>query len=203
MGPLLLAFPTLLGPIPIDNLKLPPWDSMEIIDVQTGEICLGDANAILVSNGIGSCVVIGLLDPLECLGGMAHTMLPGRAAKKEAVGAHRYLESAVEDLIAYMVSAGAYRTRLLGFMVGAGNVLKRDDDVICKANMESAYATLSALGIPIAAQSLGGYERRRVRFEIGSAMVFCSVGDGPERLLSHLSPHEPEQPSSSMQEPLE
>ncbi|OGJ94178.1 MAG: hypothetical protein A2487_07680 [Candidatus Raymondbacteria bacterium RifOxyC12_full_50_8] len=50
-----------------------------VIDVQTGEVGVGTGNTALVSSAIGSCIVIGLYDPVACAGGLAHAMLPGSA----------------------------------------------------------------------------------------------------------------------------
>lgn len=155
-----------------------------IIDVGTGEVYAFQGPQLLVSNGIGSCIVYGVYDMISGCGGLAHALLPGRAPKALAEDvALRYAENAVETLLAKIALFHYNRATLVGFLVGGGNVLRRPSDTICEHNIACARRLLIRHQIPLAARSLGGDVRRRVRLDLTVGNFYCAVGDEPEKLL--------------------
>ncbi len=158
-----------------------------IIDVQTGEVKAASGDIQLVSNAVGSCIAVALYDPQARVGGIAHVMLPGRAASSD--GRHhgtdslRYASNAIEELLRQIEQAGGVKNRLRVCAAGGANVLERPDDTICEANIASVRATIAHLGLRLCAESLGGTKRRRVRLELGTGKLYCAEGDGPERVI--------------------
>jgi chemotaxis receptor (MCP) glutamine deamidase CheD len=65
-------------------------------------------------------------------------------------------------------------------LVGGGNVLNREDDTICKENIESTVKLLREKGLKIRARALGGTNRRSVSLDIEEGIVSCSEGDGSD-----------------------
>ena len=104
---------------------------MKILYTNTGEIKTGRKNEILHSSGIGSCVVITAYHPGNKVGVMAHVMLPGSAPAGEDNRRTRYAVDAIDELIERMGASGASRDDIEICLVGGGNVLKREDDLIC------------------------------------------------------------------------
>ena len=155
----------------------------KIIEVDTGEVKTGDSSTLLVVNAIGSCIAIMGFDPERKTGGIAHIMLPGKAPDGTETPATRYVYNAFEELVSQLKHAGAQKERLAFCIAGGGNVLQRPDDLICQNNIDSVTACITEAGFPIAAQSVGGRARRRLRFDVGKGSVFCAIGDTPESIL--------------------
>ena len=157
----------------------------EIIDISTGEVKWGNKANILVSYGIGSCIVVAAIHLEKRIGGMAHIMFPGKAPLKENQNKTRYTEDAIEKLLRLLQVKNNDTSQLRVCLVGAGNVLKKSDDTICKNNINSLLTLLKELKIEISATSLGGNLRRTVRFNIESGEVYYTKGDSNLTLLFH------------------
>jgi chemotaxis protein CheD len=154
----------------------------EIIDVNTGEVRIGRGKTVLRSVAIGSCIVVAAYDPSNKIGAMAHIMLPGTAPKKSAEKT-KYAANAIEQMLTSMISAGTNKDDVETCLVGAGNVLKKQDDTICRDNIESATKLLEQDQIPIRASVLGGTQRKGVFMDLETGKITCTEGDGPETLL--------------------
>jgi chemotaxis protein CheD len=153
-------------------------------EVYTGEV-LSTRRATLASNAIGSCIAVMMIDESRHSGGIAHVMLPGRAERNKQDRRFRYAENAVEELIRQMKDLGSPQSELIAVLSGGGNVLRRPDDTICAMNINSVLAVLKRLGVPVAASSLGGTERRKVRLDLSARRAFQALGDGNEEVLWH------------------
>ena len=155
----------------------------KVIDVSTGSIKASGAGAILRSSAIGSCIVIAAYDSSKKVGAMAHIMLPGRAPKDADSKRTRYAADAIDEMINKMTRTGANQCDLEVCLVGAGNVLKKQDDTICKDNIESTMELLEKKHIPVRAAALGGTERKSISLDVESGSVCYTEGDGNEKLL--------------------
>ncbi|MEI6438453.1 MAG: chemotaxis protein CheD [Candidatus Omnitrophota bacterium] len=145
-------------------------------DVQTGEVAVGARGDILRSSAIGSCVVVSLYSPREQVGGQAHIMLPGRSLKDDNPLKLRYCLDAVDAVLGLMALSGSLPQELEACLVGAGNVLKRPEDTTASNNLAAVESILTEKGIMVRARSVGGMERRSVRFDIARACVFFYCG---------------------------
>ncbi len=155
----------------------------KIINVGTGVVEVGRAGVILRSTAIGSCIVIAAYDSSKKVGAMAHIMLPGRAPKDADGERTRYAADAVDEMISRITRTGANKCDLEVCVVGAGNVLKKQDDTICKDNIKSTTELLGKMHIPVRAMVLGGTERKGVSLNVGSGIIFYTEGDSKEKLL--------------------
>ncbi len=155
----------------------------KIIDVSTGMVEAAKAGIILRSLAIGSCVVIAAYDSSKKVGAMAHIMLPGRAPRGADHEKTRYAADAIDEMINRITKIGANKCDLEVCLVGAGNVLKKQDDTICKDNIESITHLLLQKDMPVKATVLGGTERRSVFLDIENGRISCIEGDEEEKLL--------------------
>ena len=120
-----------------------------------------------ITTVLGSCVATCLWDPVLCIGGMNHFMLPGgpsAGASPWEVSA-RFGVYAMEVLINEMIHLGADRRRMVAKAFGGARVLQGFDtlDVGAK-NVEFVLAFLKEEGIPLAARDLGGVSPRKIHF---------------------------------------
>ena len=132
---------------------------LEYIDVNTGQVVVTSERYILRSLAIGSCIVLSAYDQRTKVAGLAHIMLPGKAANGFE-GKNRYAEDAIKHLLHLMTIAGCPKENLDICLVGAGNVLKDESDNVCTSNIESVYMILGRENLQVKASCLGGYERK-------------------------------------------
>jgi len=156
----------------------------EIINVLTGEVKASNEHVIFKSSAIGSCVVVAAFDLKLMISAMAHIMLPGIAPEKSKTPKTRYAFNAIEEMINQMVKLGADTENIEVCVVGGSNVLKRPDDTICQANIDSVLNILTEKNIKIKAKSLGGTRRRSVFFDTKTSNVYHSIGGEDDKLLS-------------------
>ena len=154
----------------------------KIVDVNTGGVEVSSDGVILRSIAIGSCIAIAAYDVRKRTGAMAHVMLPGQAPKKE-VQPTKYAANAIDEIIDLMTRAGAGSCDIRACLVGAGNVLQKDDDAVCKANVKSVMQLLEEKNIPVRATVLGGTERKGVFMDIENGRVFYTKGNKEKKLL--------------------
>lgn len=155
----------------------------KVIDISAGEVKVAGAGAILRSAAIGSCIVIAAYDSSKKVGAMVHIMLPGRAPKDADSKRTRYAADAIDEMINRMTRTGANQCDLEVCLVGAGNVLEKQDDTICKDNIESTTELLGKKHIPVRAAVLGGTERKCISLDVETGSIFYKEGDSREKLL--------------------
>jgi chemotaxis protein CheD len=149
----------------------------ETVDVQTGEVKAGGRNTVLLSTAIGSCIAVVALDIAAFVGGIAHIMLPGRAPENSERPHTRYVRDGFSALMHSLCSMGGKREDIRVCLAGGANVLKDPGDTICRENIRAVREQCGEYRIPVVAESLGGYFRRRVMLNIERRMVTCGVGD--------------------------
>ena len=154
-----------------------------IEEVLTGEVKIGSSGTMLVVSALGSCVAVMIQDRTRRVGGIAHVMLPGVAAPDKAAVRHRYAADSVNELLDRLITSGSRLSDLTVCAVGGANVLERRDDTICSRNIASVMEIIREKRLTIAASSLGGILRRRVRMDIEQGEVLCTIGDEGEQVL--------------------
>ena len=152
------------------------------IEIHIAELFAGDHEYTIVTNGVGSCVVIVLYDALTRVGGMAHAILP-RAKGDQYQNIVRdnegrlfvkYADRAVDILLAEVEARGGVRENLVAKLVGGAHMftlLDGDKHGIGFENTESAREHLGELGIRIETEVVGGTVGRNVRFDCATGIV--------------------------------
>ncbi len=158
--------------------------NQKVSDVQIGQVKAGRGNVMLQSKAIGSCIAIVAYDTTKHVGALAHIMLPGRApAKKKCEERTRYAANAIDAIVSKMSKLGSKKNDIEVALVGGGNVLNKEDDTICKDNIESALKLLSEKQLKLRAQAVGGTARRSVSLNIEHGIVSYAEGNGGEKQL--------------------
>jgi chemotaxis protein CheD len=156
--------------------------AQQIIDVNTGEVKVAGSPTMLRSIAIGSCVVVASLDSEKRIGGMAHIMLPGNAPV-QSLEKTKYASGAIEQMLNQMFEAGASMNDIEVCLVGAGNILQKEDNTICEDNIESVMQILKKKNIPIKALVLGGTKRKSVFLDVENGCISYVKGDEKEKTL--------------------
>ena len=154
----------------------------EIVDVNTGEVKVSGGRVLLRSLAIGSCVVVCAYNGAGKIGGIAHIMLPGGAPQK-SIEKTKYAQNAIDELFRMMSQAGSQLDDIEVCVVGGGNVLGREDDTICEANINSVTQLLEKKDIGVRVSMVGGVERKSVFMDIETGSISYTHGDEKEKVL--------------------
>lgn len=155
---------------------------LEVFDINTGEVLVASQGCILRSQALGSCIAVVAFDQ-ECkVGGIAHIMLPGRAAEGD-LKPYRYCENAIDHLENLMCLTAGIDAVSAVCLVGAGNVLCDKNDTICSNNINSVCSYLRAKNIAIIASVLGGFTRKSAFLNLMTGAVEFSCGCGDKKKL--------------------
>jgi chemotaxis protein CheD len=138
--------------------------------VGLGEIKVSrDSQDILVAYGLGSCVGIGMHDPIVKVSGLLHAVLPTNPNGSYDCSA-KYVDTGVQALLEQLTRAGANTKRLIVRMAGGANMLVAPGFSqvlnIGGRNVEATTNLLSRLGLKIVSQEVGGNIGRTVRFYV-------------------------------------
>lgn len=158
------------------------FGNKNVIDVDTGQVICSNGDIALRSNAIGSCIVVAAYDHSNRTGGLAHILLPGSAPENERLKT-KYAADAISEMISGLELAGTDIKDIVVCLVGAGNVLEKADDTICKKNIESVTGLLRERNIPVRKSVLGGIKRRSLYMDTASGSIYYSEGGGEEKLL--------------------
>jgi len=160
----------------------------KIVDINVGEMAVGEADACIRTNGVGSCMVICIRDEHKKVGGMAHSMLPTRnkssKIRKELVvidnytSVGKYVDEAIERLVEEIEYLGGKKERMIAKLVGGSRMFKflnDSDGGIGSQNIEMAKKKLAELQIPIDGEDVGGTVGRMAEFNVGNGVVAISI----------------------------
>ena len=156
----------------------------KIVNVQIGEVKVVRGKVILKSKAIGSCIAIVAYDVVKNIEALAHVMLPGIApAGKKPDEKTKYAANAIAAIVCQMAYLGSKNDDIEVVLVGGGNILVREDDTICKDNIESVLEFLGKKHLKVKAKAVGGTNRRSVSLDVERGIVFYTEGDSSEMQL--------------------
>ncbi|NMC20678.1 MAG: chemotaxis protein CheD, partial [Thermogutta sp.] len=127
---------------------------MKTLSVGMGQAIPGDRQTQLAAI-LGSCIAVVLWHPRMNLGALAHVVLPDSHGKSDMPA--KFADTAVPFLVRMLESQGCHRSGLTAKLAGGacmfrgGGPLQIGDD-----NIAACRTHLRRLGIPIAAEDLGG-----------------------------------------------
>jgi chemotaxis protein CheD len=141
---------------------------------------------VIVTHALGSCLGIAVHDPIACVGGMLHVMMPeGRMnPDKAAANPFMFVDTGVPTLFREIYDAGGMKGRLVVKVAGGANINNTSNDrfEIGKRN----YIILKKLfwknSILIDAEDTGGSIPRTMYMEIGTGRVWLNTA-GVEKEL--------------------
>ena len=155
-----------------------------IVEIRIAELFAGNEEHIILTNGVGSCIVIVLYDRLSRVGGMAHAILPRKKEGTNSTLLHerddtgrmfvKYADQAVDMLVEEIESIGGTPEHMVAKLVGGAHMfalLEGDQHGIGWENTTSARETLARHGIAIETEVVGGTVGRNVRFDCATGIV--------------------------------
>jgi chemotaxis protein CheD len=155
--------------------------------VRLAEAVVGQADEVLVTLGLGSCVAVLLYDPEARVGGMAHVLLPDPSSARDTSNAAKFASTAVPLLVSRMLERGARRERLEARIVGGASMfslLTISGAINMGArNVAACRGALETAGIPICGEEVGREQGRSVRFFLGDGRVLVTSAVGADVVL--------------------
>lgn len=155
-----------------------------ITNIKIAELFVGNADNVIVANGVGSCIVIMLYDGLTHVGGAAHAILPNANNAHETAKMFerdregklfvKYADQAVRVLIEEIELLGGSREHTVAKLVGGAHMfalLEGDQHGIGWQNTVAARDALQKFGITIETEVVGGTVGRNIRFDCATGLV--------------------------------
>ncbi len=123
----------------------------------------------MITTVLGSCISVCVYDPVFCVGGMNHFMLPeagdakGRWGTTALSGATRYGNFAMEKLINDILNKGGRRKHLKIKVFGGGQIVSNMSNVGAK-NIKFVAEFLAREGYAVVAENTGDIFPRKINF---------------------------------------
>jgi chemotaxis protein CheD len=155
--------------------------------VRVADLRTGVADDVLITVGLGSCVAILLHDAEARVGGLAHVLLPSPALTRLDSNPAKFPQSAVPRLLEMMAAEGARPERITGRLAGGASMFSSlappGTIQMGERNLVAARQALSANGVPLVGEAVGGEFGRTVRFRVGDGRVeVTTVAHGAQHL---------------------
>jgi chemotaxis protein CheD len=147
-----------------------------------------DPDSVLVTHDLGSCIAVGVHDPVVRIGGLLHFMLPLSAerAPQSVFRPETYADTGVPLLFERMYALGAVKGRIRVVIAGGG-VIGRSASVAAGVPIGARnHLVLRKMfwqnQVIIAAEDIGGTEARSVRVDVGTGVVTVNTQRDERRL---------------------
>lgn len=155
----------------------------QAVVISLGEMHITDhPGALLVCFGIGSCIAFSAVDPVSKVCGMAHFVLPDSTQASGGKSLMRFVDAGIPLMLERLEGAGAVLSRTIFKMAGGAHmVMARGFESrlnIGERNIESAKATMAALGLRFRSEDVGGTHGRTVRLNVAAGKVMVSTVGG-------------------------
>jgi chemotaxis protein CheD len=143
-----------------------------------------NADEILLTYALGSCLGVAIHDPRAHAGGLAHIQLPAcRDTSKVAEGVWSYADRALPELFQRVYALGATRGNVRIVLVGGASISDPTNFFqIGRKNYLTVKNLLWQNGYLVAAEAIGGADWRTMRLNIGTGRVEVQTSRGREIL---------------------
>lgn len=160
---------------------------MTDIVVRVADLNVGGAEDVLVTVGLGSCVAIVLYDAAARVGGLAHILLPSPALSRDTDNVAKFPQLALPRLLELMAARGANSKRIAARIAGGASMFASLAPAgtiqMGERNVVATRQALSAAGLPLVAEAVGGDFGRTVRLVVADGRVeVSSVAHGTQIL---------------------
>ena len=135
-----------------------------------------DTGDLIITHALGSCLGIVVHDPVACVGGMLHVMMPLSAIDpaKAQRNPFMFVDTGFPELLTECFNAGAQKHRLeIRVAGGANSRIREEDDLfqIGKRNLVVLRKLLWRNGLLLKSYDVGGTNSRTMSLEIGTGKV--------------------------------
>lgn len=131
---------------------------------------------IIITHALGSCLGIAAYDPMACVGGLLHVMLPLSAidpAKAER-NPLMFVDTGFPKLLLQCLKTGAQKHRLEITVAGGANSNEKEENDLFKIGKRNFLILRKLLwkdGLLLKSYDVGGSSSRTMLLEIGTGKV--------------------------------
>lgn len=142
--------------------------AMHLITIPVGEFQVStDAEAVLVTDSLGSCIAVTIYDPVAHVGGLLHAQLSEFCSGPACVR-HLFADTGVSKLLEESCRRGAKKDRLIVTIAGGGQLAQEASPNGGKKNYLAVRKSLWKLGVMLESEAVGGTAVRSVRLEVAT-----------------------------------
>jgi len=143
----------------------------EKIVIKTSDFAIGKAPQLLITAGVGSCVVICFHDKEKKVGALLHCMLP--SSKEEKLNPLRFANTGIALVLGELEQQGVSKQNLVAKLIGGAHMFKVFDSLsdVGARNVQAVKQILASLGIAISSEDTGGNLGRSIEFNLDSGQV--------------------------------
>ena len=160
---------------------------------QNGEILLPIAHYALVNSskkyknyktisiyGLGSCIAILLIDPINHIHAMSHVLLPTSEIKEDShiKLPHKYVNTSIKDLVDKMIQCGAKLKNLKAIMIGGATIFDNEFNYVGQQNIKIAREVLRSLNIEVLFEEVGGKKGRTIIYNLVDTLIRIKTSKG-------------------------
>lgn len=141
----------------------------------------GTRGDLIITHALGSCLGIAVYDPVACVGGLLHAMLPLSTIDpaKAQKNPFMFIDTGFPRLLVECFMNGAQKQRLEVRVAGGANSQERGQDdffQIGKRNLIILRKLLWKDGLLLKSYDVGGSNSRTMSLEIGTGRVTIKSG---------------------------
>jgi chemotaxis protein CheD len=127
---------------------------------------------------LGSCVAVTFFVPRHGLAAIFHALLP-RASEYRLEGSektpYKFVDTAITTLVHRLTHRGVRISEIECKVFGGASALFAGDMSVGRRNVEVAFATLTDLGLRVAASNVGGERGRKIVYASSSGEIFVRM----------------------------
>jgi len=166
-----------------------PPPSLPHIIVGVGDMAVSDeAQRVLSTYALGSCIGVVAYEPLLKVGGILHLMLPDSAISPGKAAAHpaMFADTGLPQFFRLLASFKARAPRLQVLVAGGANViLGHDPFCIGERNVRATVDFLARNGYAMKEEKVGGSVNRTLHLALGTGLVTVKTPTAEEHF--HLA----------------
>ncbi len=152
--------------------------------VGVADMAVSDSqDEFLVTYSLGSCIAVIIFDPVACVGGMLHYMLPESSLDPEKAKKNpcMFADTGITRLFKSSYQMGARKENIVVKTVGGAQMLDPNGLFnIGKRNYLAMRKIFWKNNVGVAAEHVGGEINRTVRLEMDTGKVILKVGSEGE-----------------------
>ncbi len=145
-----------------------------------------DPLATLITYSLGSCIGVSIYDPVACVGGMLHFMLPESKIDEQKASANPWMfaDSGIPLLFKSAYQLGAEKKRILVKVAGGAQILDNSNFFkIGSRNYAAMRKIFWANGVLIKGEAIGGEVNRTISLEMATGKVLVKTsGEGTKEI---------------------
>jgi chemotaxis protein CheD len=150
-------------------------------------VVIQDQNMLLCTHPLGSCLGLGIYDPVAKIGGVLHSLLPeseidpARAVARPGM----FIDTGLAAMLVRAKQLGAKLENLTVTVAGGARILDETSYFnIGHRNFEVLTELLAGLGLKLHAQEVGGLSNRAMQLNVVTGEVRLKIsGQGKMKVL--------------------